>query len=199
MLVTIVVAGSFLVCIEHVVRVGDFHDRQLLSHVLPLPGAAGFQARDPFLQVEQVGAAPGQVDVSGQLILRLGQDQGSGGEDLGGHRGQGDRHQPAGQTLVQALEHNHGEFLSLYADLPRPSAAPRAVVLLRDSHTQIVELGRHHCRKTAPRCAHRGLPGWTDIAGHFGFCAEHCANNGCQRCPLAGRCDWAQSQAATPG
>ena len=86
------------------------------------------------------------------------------------------------------LEHIRGEFLALYADLPLSSAAPRAVALLRDFHAQIVELGRHHCRKANPRCAQRGLPGWTDKAGHFVFCAEHCANNGCQRCPLHDSC-----------
>lgn len=79
-------------------------------------------------------------------------------------------------------------FLPLYDSLPLASAAPRGVALLRDFHAQIVELGRHHCRKKNPRCFHRGWPGWTDRAGHFVFCESHCANNGCGRCPLADGC-----------
>ncbi len=85
------------------------------------------------------------------------------------------------------LDHITG-FLSCYDDLPLESDASRPVALLRDFHAQIVELGRHHCRKTNPRCSQRGWPGWTDKAGHFVFCESHCANNGCQRCPLLEFC-----------
>jgi endonuclease-3 related protein len=90
------------------------------------------------------------------------------------------------------LDHITG-FLPAYEHLPLPSAAPRTVALLRDFHAQIVELGRHHCRKTNPRCAQRGWPGWTDKAGHFVFCESHCANNGCGRCPLFEFCAAASS------
>lgn len=93
------------------------------------------------------------------------------------------------------LEHITG-FLALYEALPLPSSAPRTVALLRDFHAQIVELGRHHCRKTNPRCAQRGWPGWTDQAGHFVFCESHCANNGCERCPLE---DWCAETIQPPG
>jgi len=79
-------------------------------------------------------------------------------------------------------------FMPVYDHLPLPSAAPRTVALLRDFHAQIVELGRHHCRRKNPRCAQRGWPGWTDKAGHFVFCESHCANNGCGRCPLLESC-----------
>jgi endonuclease-3 related protein len=85
-------------------------------------------------------------------------------------------------------------FMPAYDHLPLPSAAPRTVALLRDFHAQIVELGRHHCRKTNPRCAQRGWPGWTDKAGHFVFCESHCANNGCECCPLLVSCAAARSQ-----
>ena len=85
-------------------------------------------------------------------------------------------------------------FMPAYDPLPLPSAAPRTVALLRDFHAQIVELGRHHCRKTNPRCAQRGWPGWTDKAGHFVFCESHCANNGCGHCPLLKFCAAASSQ-----
>ncbi len=84
-------------------------------------------------------------------------------------------------------------FMPAYDQLPLPSTAPRTVALLRDFHAQIVELGRHHCRKTNPRCTQRGWPGWTDKAGHFVFCETHCANNGCGRCPLAEFCAAASS------
>lgn len=80
------------------------------------------------------------------------------------------------------------DFMPLYDPLPLPSTAPRSVALLRDFHAQIVELGRHHCRKTNPRCFQRGWPGWTDQAGHFVFCESHCANNGCDGCPLGELC-----------
>lgn len=85
------------------------------------------------------------------------------------------------------LEHITGS-ISLYDAVPLPSSAPRRVALLRDFHAQIVELGRHHCRKTNPRCSQRGWPGWTDQAGHFVFCESHCANNGCGGCPLEPFC-----------
>ena len=85
------------------------------------------------------------------------------------------------------LDHVTG-FVSYYDDLPLSTGAPRTVALLRDFHAQIVELGRHHCRKTNPRCSQRGWPGWTDKAGHFVFCEGHCSNNGCGRCPLVELC-----------
>lgn len=89
-------------------------------------------------------------------------------------------------------------FMPAYEHLPLPSTAPRTVALLRDFHAQIVELGRHHCRKTNPRCVQRGWPGWTDKAGHFVFCETHCANNGCGRCPLVDFCAAASSQFECP-
>jgi len=85
------------------------------------------------------------------------------------------------------LDHVTG-FLSHYDRLSLDSNAPRPVALLRDFHAQIVELGRHHCRKTNPRCTQRGRPGWTDKAGHFVFCEGHCSNNSCEHCPLLEFC-----------
>jgi hypothetical protein len=79
-------------------------------------------------------------------------------------------------------------FLVYYDDLPLASGVSRPVALLRDFHAQIVELGRHHCRKNNPRCSERGWPGWTDKAGHFVFCEGHCSYNGCGACPLLGFC-----------
>jgi endonuclease-3 related protein len=65
--------------------------------------------------------------------------------------------------------------------------APRVspvVALLRDFHSQIVELGRHHCLKTSPRCWSPGKAGWKD----YFFCRGHCSNNGCLGCPLVKIC-----------
>jgi endonuclease III related protein len=97
------------------------------------------------------------------------------------------------EDLRQFLLAQIREFMPLCEALPLPSSAPRRVALLRDFHAQIVELGRHHCRKTNPLCSQRGWPGWTDPAGHFVFCENHCAHNGCQRCPLADWCAAASS------
>ena len=51
-----------------------------------------------------------------------------------------------------------------------------------------VELGRHHCRKTRPRCVEAGWPGWTDEDGDFTFCDDHCSHDGCMACPLSDSC-----------
>ncbi|MCY2989005.1 MAG: helix-hairpin-helix domain-containing protein [Planctomycetota bacterium] len=80
------------------------------------------------------------------------------------------------------------DFLPLYDGLELAVDLPRSVALLRDFHAQIVELGRHHCRKTRPRCVEAGWPGWTDEDGDFTFCDDHCSQNGCMACPLSGSC-----------
>jgi endonuclease III related protein len=78
--------------------------------------------------------------------------------------------------------------LALYDGLYLAAGVPRGVALLRDFHAQIVELGRHHCRQTNPRCSQRGWAGWKDADGDFRFCEGHCSHNGCIACPLANRC-----------
>jgi endonuclease-3 related protein len=85
------------------------------------------------------------------------------------------------------LDHITG-FLPLYDGLELAIGLPRCVALLRDFHAQIVELGRHHCRKTRPRCVHTGWPGWTDEDGDFTFCDDHCSQDGCMACPLSDCC-----------
>lgn len=92
------------------------------------------------------------------------------------------------EHLRQFLRDHIVGFLSLYEGLELASGVPRSVALLRDFHAQIVELGRHHCRKEHPRCAQRGWPGWRDDAGDFVFCEQHCSYNGCARCPLSDVC-----------
>jgi endonuclease-3 related protein len=61
---------------------------------------------------------------------------------------------------------------------------PRDVALMRDYHAQLVELGRHHCLKSKPRCHVTGKHGW---AG-YDFCREHCTSEKCTACPLSGMC-----------
>jgi endonuclease III related protein len=85
------------------------------------------------------------------------------------------------------LDHITG-LLPLYDGLELAIGLPRGEALLRDFHAQIVELGRHHCRKTRPRCVHAGWPGWTDEDGDFTFCDDHCSRNGCMACPLSDSC-----------
>jgi endonuclease-3 related protein len=80
------------------------------------------------------------------------------------------------------------DFLPLYDGLELAASLPRSVALLRDFHAQIVELGRHHCRKTSPRCVQAGWPGWKDEDGDFIFCDDHCSQNGCVSCPLSDSC-----------
>ncbi len=80
------------------------------------------------------------------------------------------------------------DSLPLYDGLEVAADVPRSVALLRDFHAQIVELGRHHCRKTRPRCVESGWPGWADEDGDFTFCDNHCSQNGCMACPLADSC-----------
>lgn len=80
------------------------------------------------------------------------------------------------------------DFLPMYDGLELAADLPRGVALLRDFHAQIVELGRHHCRKTRPRCVQAGWPGWTDEDGDFTFCNNHCSQDGCLACPLSDAC-----------
>jgi endonuclease III related protein len=74
--------------------------------------------------------------------------------------------------------------LSLYDDFAFPGDLPRDVALLRDYHAMLVELGKHHCIKTNPRCHQTGKPGWPD----YEHCVSHCLPNECPACPLAGLC-----------
>lgn len=67
---------------------------------------------------------------------------------------------------------------------------PREVAVLRDYHAQLVELGRHHCLKSNPRCHTSGKQGWTD----YKFCQHHCNTETCQRCPLIEVCRHGRNQ-----
>jgi len=74
--------------------------------------------------------------------------------------------------------------LSLYDEMSFADGVPRRVALFRDFHAQLVELGKHHCLKTGPRCHAVGRRGWANYA----VCEPHCLTTACQRCPLAGCC-----------
>jgi endonuclease-3 related protein len=85
------------------------------------------------------------------------------------------------------LEHITG-FPALYDAFEFAPGVPFLVALLRDFHAQIVEIGKHHCLKTRPRCESPGKGGWKD----YYFCREHCENNTCSCCPLSSVCASAQ-------
>jgi endonuclease III related protein len=88
------------------------------------------------------------------------------------------------ETLRRFFLGHIAGFPALYDEFEFATAVPRSVALLRDFHAQIVELGKHHCLKTRPRCAAPGNAGWKD----YPFCRGHCANNGCCACPLVATC-----------
>jgi endonuclease III related protein len=74
--------------------------------------------------------------------------------------------------------------LSLYDDWSFAPGLLRPVALFRDYHAQLVELAKHHCLKSKPRCHHGGRKGWADYA----VCETHCQSGACGHCPLAERC-----------
>ncbi len=76
--------------------------------------------------------------------------------------------------------------LSLYDDFSFDPGVSREIALLRDFHAQIVELGRHHCLKSRPRCQACGNSGRRDDL----FYQNHCTENGCTGCPLVDLCAW---------
>jgi endonuclease-3 related protein len=78
--------------------------------------------------------------------------------------------------------------LSYYAEFAFPADLPRSVALLRDYHALIVELGKHHCLKSNPRCRQTGKPGWPDYV----HCLSHCLPETCHACPLANVCQFAK-------
>ena len=49
---------------------------------------------------------------------------------------------------------------------------------------KIVELGKHHCLKSGPRCRQQGANGWTD----YFHCERHCLPGECRVCPLVEMC-----------
>jgi endonuclease III related protein len=90
---------------------------------------------------------------------------------------------------VQAFFHEHIlSDLSLYERFTFAAGVPRAVGLFRDWHALLVELGKHHCLKTDPRCRARGRFGWPSNEP----CARHCEEKTCEACPLAGVCSHAK-------
>lgn len=72
---------------------------------------------------------------------------------------------------------------------------PRQVALFRDYHAQLVELGRHHCLKSKPRCDKSGKQGWTDNE----FCRKHCGDPKCIACPLVDVCQHAHRERPSDG
>ena len=88
------------------------------------------------------------------------------------------------QRLQDFFEEHLLADLSLYDDMSFADGVPRQVALFRDFHAQLVELGKHHCLKTKPRCHAAGRRGWANYV----VCESHCVTTTCQRCPLAGCC-----------
>jgi endonuclease-3 related protein len=95
--------------------------------------------------------------------------------------------QPYGR-LKTFLETHVLADLSLYDTFTFALGVRREVALLRDFHAQLVELGKHHCLKTAPRCHTSGRAGWVGYV----LCETHCQRAGCNRCPLSGVCGTAR-------
>ncbi|MCA8995710.1 MAG: hypothetical protein KDA80_01955 [Planctomycetaceae bacterium] len=92
-------------------------------------------------------------------------------------------------TLRESLERHILASLDLYAGFDFDESVERPVALLRDYHALLVEIGRHHCLKTRPRCWEEGKVGWKDYL----FCQTHCVGNGCKACPLENVCHHADS------
>ena len=90
--------------------------------------------------------------------------------------------------LKRFFESHLSAGMAEYAGFRFRPGTSRQVALFRDFHAQIVELGKHHCVKTSPRCQTRGNDGWSDYI----FCREHCRENECCGCPLTDRCRWSQ-------
>lgn len=88
------------------------------------------------------------------------------------------------RRLQTFFEENILADMGLYDGFAFPAGLPREVALFRDFHAQIVELGKHHCLRTRPRCQAPGRDGWTDYA----FCDTHCSEGVCSACPLVDLC-----------
>lgn len=84
--------------------------------------------------------------------------------------------------------------LPLYDGFTFDPGVPREVALFRDFHAQLVELGKHHCLRTRPRCRLPGKSGWAE----YPVCSTHCPGNACTACPLASICRSARADSA-PG
>jgi endonuclease-3 related protein len=75
--------------------------------------------------------------------------------------------------------------LPAYAGWTWDESLPPLTALFRDFHALIVELGRHHCLKSSPRCTATGKPGWPG----YDVCTRHCVQAGtCTACPLRDVC-----------
>lgn len=77
----------------------------------------------------------------------------------------------------------------LYAEFDFPADLPRDVALLRDYHALLVELGKHHCLKSKPRCDRTGNPGWPN----YPYCEAHCRPGVCSACPLSELCRFSRN------
>jgi endonuclease-3 related protein len=99
------------------------------------------------------------------------------------------------ETVRACLEQWILPHLSLYGEFPFAPGVPRAVALLRDWHADVVELGKHHCLKTNPRCQEPGGPCWDN----FETGISHCQPPACQRCPLSQACGFARLGGAGNG
>jgi len=104
---------------------------------------------------------------------------------IAAHPGRRDFWQTGSYKLLQkffetSLRSAMGHFEEFELD---PAVAPM-VGICRDYHAQIVELAKHHCLRTRPRCEARGVSGWK---GYF-FCEKHCPMETCDACPLVEMC-----------
>lgn len=93
------------------------------------------------------------------------------------------------QKLRAFFEDHIIPSLGLYDEFALAPGVPRTVALLRDWHAQLVEVGKHHCRKTSPHCHYTGGPCWHG----FAIGKSHCQPPACLRCPLSDRCAFAET------
>ena len=91
------------------------------------------------------------------------------------------------QTFFEA--HLSGA-LELYEEFTFPPEIPFEVALYRDYHALLVELGKHHCLKSKPRCRQTGNPGWAN----YEYCRSHCLPELCTACPLSDICRFANQR-----
>src|SRR5262249_52929560 len=95
------------------------------------------------------------------------------------------------EKLREFFERHILRDLSLYREFVFAPGVSRDVVLLRDWHAQLVELGKHHCLKTNPRCRSTGNSCWRGFAAG----ETHCRLSACLLCPLGERCSFAGASA----
>lgn len=93
-------------------------------------------------------------------------------------------HKASYRTLQEFFAKAISQEMPRFEELQFNPDVPLSVAVFRDFHAQIVELAKHHCLRSKPRCHVAGINGWND----YFFCESHCNHNGCDRCPLSHIC-----------